>query len=188
MRNYKLEIELSFMAESEATQIMDACHELTRGLDPELDVELVKKFQSQVDSSVEEIGKVVTSALEQRPKIVELLNQSNEHLNKMRQYKGECEASFKEINQTISSLKDAVESTVSLTQSDITKTEASIEATIKRLGELDSIISEAKKRVEACLFLKDMSRVKKTLMTGGKVALLAKDDLGNWCQSRKWES
>ena len=187
MRNYKLNIELSFLADTDALQVMDACHELMKGLEPEQDSILIKKFQDQVDSSVVEMEKVVAVALEQKPKLLQLLSEANADLEKVRQYKGESDKNCKELLDRINYLVEVTKSTSSSIGNEINNMQSVINVVIKKLADLDFIISEAKKRVEACLFLKDMARVKQSLLTGGKVALIQKDDLGNWYQSKVWE-
>ena len=156
MRNYKLNIELSFLADTDALQIMDACHELMKGLEPEQDNILVKKFQDQVDSSVVEMEKVVATGLELKPKLLHLLSEANNEINKVREYKGECGRHFEETSIRLTSLLESIKTTNSGVSEKMNQTQSIVDQMTKRLNELDFIISEAKKRVEACLFLKDM--------------------------------
>ena len=187
MRNYKLQIELTFLAESEARDIMSACSDLLKSTDKERDIALIKKLEAQVIESTSHIQGIIDKALSQRPAITRFLNDANAIIAGMRESKKECVDCFSGLeqraNELISKIKDDSKGVEGFTRS----AEVAVEATFNKLTELDRAIKEACHRAEACQFINDINKVSKSILTGGQVTLIAPDDLGNPAVKEKWE-
>ena len=171
MRKYKLEIELSFALSEDADKVMEMCKDLVQDTSAERESKLVVEFDKQVQESVDGIKQIVNDALAQRVGITNLLQESNNTVVHMRQYKEESHKAVVELEDKIAQLvnmvKDRRNNIVTLLQ----ETEKNIETTLNKLNQLDETIKNARQCAEASLFLRDMVRAQNNIVTGGKITM-----------------
>ncbi len=174
------------MAETEAKRILESCSSVMETVEYDREEELVKHLQSQVDTSVAEMNRVVEEAKAKRPEIQNIITGANQNIEHIRQFRTEAEDTINRLTETLTNLTNTIREGKAKLDSDMVQAQKSIEVALSHLHELDEGISQAKQRVEACLFIRDMASAQKTLLKSGKISLLEKDDLGNWAVKQTW--
>ena len=186
MRNFQLDITLSFEAESDAVEIMDRTAKLAEGFYTPRDKELIDKFVEHADKAISEVNLIVGQVVATRPSITKLIEEANQIITNMRAYKTECEKTFRELENKINEFTNRVRLTIDDSNTRITAVSSDIFNATLKLSELDNILADVKATTEACLFIKDMAKVRDSILTGGKIILKGPDDLNNPSVKRIW--
>lgn len=187
MKNYDLSIELSFFAEDDARDIMEACTNLQRGVDPEKELSLYTRLEEQSSESIANTQAIVKDALHARPKIPKLLEEASSLIGEMQQVQQECEVVCLELEKKANDLRTKIKSEEEQIDSRIYRAKELIENIYNGFASLDNAIRQAQDKLEACSFIRDMNKVTSGIITKGKIILSKPDDLGNPSIIDKWE-
>mgnify|MGYP001573014794 CR=1 FL=1 len=188
MRNFVLQIKLSFLAETEALAILDACKDVVQGISYEREAKLIQTFTEQAETSVAEIKQIIDNATMQRPQVKQLIDEADKNIAQVRQYRVECEDALHKLQERARDLMNQIDNGAKEIQSKLDKAQVMVVEAVGKLHELDELIKQAQQRSDACLFINDMARVNRSIMTSGQVTLLGKDDLGNFAVRQSWQS
>ena len=188
MRNYKLEVELSFLAENEALEIMDSCASLLKDVDDKQNAELIGKFKAQVDSIVSELQNSSGVAAKSYQQISDYGNSVNEIMTRVLQLKGDCERMLGELDRQLKDFQITAFGLAGDIDNKHKETEKLGRGISQVLTDSNNSIKEIKQRIEAAKFIRDMANFNKNIITGGKVRLIGPDDLGNPQEIKKWEA
>jgi len=187
MRNFVLNLELSFMAETDAMNILESCADIVKSVDYDRDAILIQRLQEQVASSVVEMKQIVVGAQSQRPLIQKIIDEGNHVVLQLEQNKVKAQDSISRLQETFTNLSNTIRSENALLDKELVDAKKMVSDALGRLHDLDEAIRQGQQRIEACMFVKDMATANKTLMSHGKMTLLGKDDLNNWVVKQSWE-
>ena len=188
MRNYKLEVELSFLAENEALEIMDSCASLLKGVNPDENTELINKFKGQVNESVKELEGKLQTALASKDKITELSQSANSVIGQVLKIKDDCERMLGQLDRQLKDFQVEASTIASDIEKKHGETKRLVDEVSQNALSCEENVKEIRNRIEVARFIRDIANFNKNIITGGKVRLIGPDDLGNPREIKKWEA
>ena len=167
MKSHKLNIELSFVSQSDADKMMGAIKEVANMTTPESTLSLINEFDKQASESIDSIENTLHIIEGKSAKMLENTEDMRGFINQVSILKTKCESINADIIDSTNRCKTLTEDLNDL----LGENKIVLKESHDEVLQLNGKIAETKASFEACQLIKELGQANLIMLTGGKMTM-----------------
>jgi len=167
MKSHKLNIELSFVSQSDADAIMGAIKKVADKTTPESTLSLISEFDKQASESIDSIENTLHIIEGKSAKMLENTEVMRGFVNQVSVLKKQCVGISTEILDLTQGCKTLTEDLNTLYD----ENKKVLKDSHDEVLQLNGKITETKVSFEACQLIKELGQANLVMLTGGKMTM-----------------